>query len=667
MALVRAGARASARATRERTAVPTAAQLPVARVAVDVPLPHLDRPFDYLVPATLDDAAMPGVRVRVRFAGQLVDGFLLERAAAAEHEGVLARLQRVVSPEPVLTPEVLALARAVAARYAGTLVDVLRLAVPPRHGGAEAEPAPARAPHPPAEPSGEGDWSRYENGPGFLRALASGGAPRAVWPALPGRDWAAPVAEAVAAVRASGRGAVVALPDATDAARLSLALDRTLGRGEHVVLAAELGPAERYRRWLAVRRGAVRVAIGPRAVAFAPVVDLGLVVCWDDGDDLHGEPRAPYPHTREVLCLRAHAIGAAALLGGFAVTAEDAALMESGWAHPVPPLPDQLRRSSPRIRAAAEDLDLERDPAARAARLPNAAWRAAREGLRIGPVLVQVPRRGYLPALGCLSCRAPARCGTCRGPLALEAERGPARCRWCGRGQPDWRCAACGGDRFRAVRYGTARTAEELGRAFPGVPVRTAAPGPDRPRLDASPTIVVSTPGIEPVVDGGYTAALLLDGQVLLSRPDLRAAEEAVRRWLNASALVRPGGAVYLGADPNLPAVQTVVRWDPLSAARRELADRAAASFPPAVRLATLTGPSDAVAEMLALVELPPGTEVMGPVAIAEDPTAYRAVLRTRRTNGRSLAAALRAAAGVRSARKSPGSVRVRIDPVEVD
>ena len=114
-------------------------RLPVARVAVDISLAHLDRPFDYLVPARLDAEAVPGCRVRVRFAGQLVDGYLLERTETSEHQGKLARLERVISPEPVLTPEIFDLARAVADRYAGTLADVLRLAIPPRHATAERE------------------------------------------------------------------------------------------------------------------------------------------------------------------------------------------------------------------------------------------------------------------------------------------------------------------------------------------------------------------------------------------------------------------------------------------------------------------------------------------------------------------------------------------------
>ena len=115
-----------------------AGTLPVARVAVDIALAHLDRPFDYLVPERLAQSATAGCRVRVRFAGQLVSGYLLERVTSSEHPGRLAALQRVVSPEPVLSPEIAALAREVADRYAGTMADVLRLAIPPQHARAEA-------------------------------------------------------------------------------------------------------------------------------------------------------------------------------------------------------------------------------------------------------------------------------------------------------------------------------------------------------------------------------------------------------------------------------------------------------------------------------------------------------------------------------------------------
>ncbi|NEB49392.1 primosome assembly protein PriA, partial [Streptomyces sp. SID339] len=132
-----------------------AKELPVARVLVDKGVLHLDRYFDYAVPEELDAEAQPGVRVRVRFGagsrnvregrregGGLIDGFIVERCAETDYNGPLAALAQVVSPEPVLDSGLLELARAVADRYAGSLADVLQLAVPPRHARAEAKAAP---------------------------------------------------------------------------------------------------------------------------------------------------------------------------------------------------------------------------------------------------------------------------------------------------------------------------------------------------------------------------------------------------------------------------------------------------------------------------------------------------------------------------------------------
>ena len=665
----------------------------MARVAVDVPLAHLDRPFDYAVPARLHDSCVPGCRVRVRFAGQDLDGFVLDRVAESDHRGRLVPLRRVVSPEPVLTPEVARLARLVADRYAGTLADVLRLAVPPRHARVEGEAAkrtqvagdapPGAAPDGSAvaPPAGStiaagtgvtadpGEWAAYESGVTFLDALGRGLAPRAVWTALPGENWPRCLARAAATTLAAGRGALLVVPDHRDAARLDAACADVLGPGQHVLLTAELGPAERYRRFLAVLRGGVRCVVGTRAAAFAPVADLGLVGCWDDGDDLLAEQRAPYPHAREVLLLRAHQAGCAAVVGGYGCTAEGAQLLATGWARPLAGSRATVRARMPRVHVTGEtDSELARDPAARAVRLPHRAFEVARGALGKGPVLVQVPRAGYQPALACQSCRASARCGTCAGPLQRGSASDPASCRWCGRPAVGWRCASCGAGRLRAPVVGARRTAEELGRAFPRVPVRTSGGSHVLDEVRGEPALVVATPGAEPIADGGYAAALLLDTWLALSRADLRAGEEALRRWFNAAALVRPadqGGTVVLVGDPGMPAIQAVVRWGPSAQADRELAERQVAGFPPAVRLATVQGEGPAVAELaeLASGDLPESAEVLGPVPVDGDEV-VRLVVRVPRRDGAALAAALKGAQGVRSARKSAGALRVQVDPM---
>jgi primosomal protein N' (replication factor Y) (superfamily II helicase) len=656
-------ARAARQSKGLRTLTP-AADEPIARIAVDIPLAHLDRPFDYLVPERLAAQAHPGVRVRIRFAGQLTDGFLLERVKVSEHQGRLAYLERVVSPEPVLTPEIAGLARAVADRYAGTLADVLRLALPQRHAATEVAPRDA-VPQPPRRPE-PGSWARYPAGQAFLDALASGRPARAVWTAMPGTTWPEEIARAAATSASAGRGAVIVLPDVRDLARVDEAL-AAIGAG-HVTLSAGLGPAERYRRWLAALRGEALIVAGTRAAMFAPVRDLGLVVLWDDGDDLHAEPRAPYPNAREVLALRAHRADAAALIGGFARTAELTQLADAGWARSLEPDRAALRKAAPRVRPAADEAELARDEAAVTARLPSLALRTARAALEQGPVLVQVPRRGYLAAIACGRCRAQARCARCGGPLRLAGAHEVPDCRWCGALAADWTCPRCGHESIRAIVTGAARTAEELGRAFPGVQVRISGGESVIAAVPDQPALVIATPGAEPL--GRYAAALLLDGWALLSRPSLRAGEEALRRWLAAAALVRAEGTVLVHADAALPAAQALIRWDPVGFSERELADRCELGFPPAVRMAAVTGSAAAVTSLLSGIA--PGFEVLGPVPDerggppGDEPEQVRALVRAPRSRGAALARALHAAQAARSARKEGGGVRVQLDPAEV-
>lgn len=573
----------------------------------------------------------------------------------------------------------LALARAVADRYAGSLADVLQLAIPPRNGRAESKPSPEPLP-PPAAPDA-GTWGRYGRGAAFVEALAGGGAPRAVWTALPGPQWPDELARAVVATLAAGRGALVVVPDGRRAARVDAALTALLGQGRHAVLTAESGPEKRYRQWLAVRRGSVRAVVGTRAAMFAPVQDLGLVAVWDDGDSSHSDENAPFPHVREVLELRATHDRCGFLLGSTSCTVEAAQLVESGWALPLIADREQVRSAAPLVRTVG-DGELARDEAARAARLPSLAWQTVRDGLKSGPVLVQVPRRGYVPRLACERCRTPARCRHCSGPLEAPDER-DLTCGWCGRGAVDWHCAACGSTRLRAQIVGARRTAEELGRAFPAVQVRTSGRDHVLDTVPGRPALVVSTPGAEPVADGGYAAALLLDGWAMLGRADLRAGEDALRRWMDAASLVRgqsEGGTVVIVAEPTLRPVQALVRWDPVGHAQRELGERAQLGFPPVSRMASVTGRAEAIAAFVATAGLPGDAELLGPVPLPVtdpgrprrpgDPPVgevwERALLRVPSGSGAALAAALKSAQAARLARGGMEPVRIRIDPPDI-
>lgn len=630
---------------------------PVARVRVDSTLPQVDRTFDYRVPAELSEDAVPGARVRVLFNGHEMTGYIEERAATTDWTRTsLLPLKSVLSRVPSVAPEIFALAEALADRYASTVANVLRLAVPPRIAAldkkyapllpgyesaylgdsapvstsdtpehadpehAESESAAAStassatdpyawlatpgAPAPfvldppalnPDAPDAASVFSDYENGAEFIEDVAAGAATRAVMTVLPGHlehMWADVLATALAAAAASGRGAIAVVPTAKNLDLLEAALAERLPADSFVRLSSDSTPHTRYHGFVKARLGQVPVVIGTRAAAYAPVANLGLVVCWDDGDSSLVEQRAPYCHARDVLLLRASAENTAALFAGFSMSSEAARLVRTRWASHVRAPRALVRDYSPRIFSTGSEFELARDPLAAMARIPHLAFEHARRALARGPVLVQVARSGYIPSFSCERCRMPARCAECSGPLSVASGSSVPSCSWCGRLAQQWRCSECGFTHWRYSAAGATRTAEELGRAFPNVPVISSAGDHVRASVGPEPALVVATPGAEPVAFGGYAAALLLDADKMLRFDSLRAPEAALRRWLNAAALVRPAaleGTVVTTASPS-PVEQALVRWDPAWFAREELEERAQTGLPPAVRTAAVTG-----------------------------------------------------------------------------
>ena len=631
----------------------------VASVAVDVPLAHLDRPFDYLVPEELRAQAVPGARVRVKFAGRQVNGFILGLSDASEHPD-LKPLHAVVSAEPVLTEPVATLVRAVADHYAGNFTDVVRLAVPPRHGITEKADPPAY-PAPRLDDLPESPLAAYPAGDGLLAALAAGGSPRAAWTVAPTSgpegDWRAGMLQAAAATLRSGRGVIVVVPDQRDLAELAGLAEQWFGRGSFVTLSADAGPAARYRAFLAALRGQVRLVLGTRAAAFAPVGDLGLLALWDDGDDSHSDPHAPYPHAREVLALRAHQAGCGLLLAARNRTADVQRLVETGWLRPLALSPGQARAVSAAVRACPDEQ-----------RLPWQVFATIRDGLAAGPVLVSVPRAGYQPLVVCDRCREVARCRHCTQPLVRG--RGGLGCRFCGPLPAPWRCAECGGGQLRAPVAGVVRTAEEFGKAFPGTTVLHSSGDHPLEQVADRPAIVLATPGVEPHAASGYAAAVLLDTAATLARPDLRAGEEALRRWLAVAALVRPGeagGTVLLVGEPSDRQVQAMLRLDPVGHAERELAERRATAFPPAAKLVTIEGDLALLAQIAEVLQPPPGVELRGPFEVpagrGDEGTPARLTVRSPLAQGSDLVAAVRLMLSQRVARKAEGALRVRVDP----
>ncbi len=667
----------------------------VARVVLDSPLPQLDHLFDYSVPAELSGQVRPGVRVRVplRSAGRVADGFVVELAEPdAAFSGTLSPIEAVVSPVPVLTEPVWRLARRLADRSAGTASDILRLAVPARMVRVEKAWLAAREQ---ADDASGAPKATQEDAPvepvhfpvrgyaaGVLEAAVAAGERLALRPIprlsrLPDGtwvgEWAVTLAALATATWRSGATAIVAVPDHRDLEQLAAALAAIAPASAVVRADASQSNPDRYKGFLAALSGP-RIVIGNRSVVYAPASRLGLLAVWEDSDPLLAEPLSPYVHARDAALVRQELEGCALVVSGLVRSVEAQRLVELGWLRDAGP----ERAILPKVVLTANQSAPE--PAARAARIPSSAWRAAREALSgesgrpRGPVLVQVARPGYLPVLSCAHCGQAARCARCSGPLGQRRAGATPSCGWCGALATEWSCTRCEHTKLRMVTPGSGRTAEELGRAFPGTRVILADGDHPVLRVGSAPALVVATRGAEPIAEGGYQAVLLLDGERMLARETLHVAEDCLRWWISASVLAAPGApTVLVGVSGDLARDFATDRL--VDFAREELADRRQLRFPPAVRLASVTGAESAVRGVLEAVDPDLLIDVLGPVEV--DEKAVRAILRFEYARGADVAAAVRAVV-VRNAtqrRRAPGgrpgyrpapTLRVRFDDPEI-
>lgn len=654
----------------------------VARVLLESSLPQLDHLFDYRIPDRLSGRMAFGQRVRVPFRSKERHslGWVIEIAENSDFAGELADIAEIVGDIPLLTPDVWHLARAVADRAGGSACDVLRLAIPKRLVRVErahlqrddGSLVNEHAIDPPSDSTGpvagvHGSAMAQALQTGARRSLlVSHGVEQVSTGAWVGR-WATTIAEIAHLLLQSGKSTIIAVPDYREIDQVRDALGALgIGGGENddlVRVDSRQSNGERFAGFLRALDERPRVILGNRSAVYAPAHELGAIILWNDGDPLFTEPLAPYVHARDAALVRAKQRGAGLLFTDYSRSIDVERLVKLGYV--------AQQEHAPR-RTVIRHADAAVAPEAYAGRVPDFAARTIRQALPHGPVLVQVASPGYAPVARCQSCGAPGHCAVCAGPLHFRSA-GTASCRWCGERANGWQCAECGSRKLIERGHGATRTVEQFKQQFEGARVLLSDGANPRSSVDARSAIVVATRGAEPIAAGGYAAVVLLDIERALLQARLSAAEDAVRSWEHAAALAADD-ALCLVATGGGPAVDAFLHDRVSLWLREELHQRGTLRFPPAVRVASVTGSPERVSRATGAVASLSGVDSLGPTPIDPTPGSLeeglvRAIVRFPYAEGDVVAARLRGAlvhdavgTGARSPRhRAAGAGRLRL------
>ena len=507
-------------------------------------------------------------------------------------------------------------------------------------------------------------WQMYSQASDFLYGLAHGKAPRAVWTPVPqARDKQLLLALKLNFIQ--GQQAIVVFPTQLQARTFYEYLSQHLNDARVTLYHSDQPAGERYGIYLDALSGNVDIIVGTRSAAWVPAPRLGLLCVWDDGDDRLREQRVPRVDALDIGVSRVHTMPCALLVAAWARSVKAQALVTSGWAQNLVSDREYRRQHMPRI-TVPDVFTLDREGPSALGQIPAFVQRKIRTALESGPVLVHVPVGGYVPRIACQRCHTLARCSQCHGQLCVSAEQ-TITCQWCARVQNQWQCPSCQSSQLRALSIGSARTGENLGKAFPGVSlVHSRAGHMVNETLDRRPRLVVATPGAEPLVEGGYELAVILDPDAISQRPELWAPEEALRRWMNVFSLLSAHGHGIVAGSIEPLLAQSLIRWDPSYLSEHLLRERIELGFFPATTILALEGPSSDVRSIALSLK----REILATMPLKNTHDEHvgervRTLLRIAKVDTARALSELRTIQQSRSAHKEP-LVKVSVNPPEL-
>ncbi|HAA89267.1 MAG: Primosomal protein N [Thermoanaerobacterales bacterium 50_218] len=230
---------------------------------------------------------------------------------------------------------------------------------------------------------------------------------------------------------------------------------------------SRLARGERYLIWDEVKKGKIKVLIGPRSAVFAPFRHLGLVVVDEEHDPSYKEQEQPYYNARDVARKRALLNDAVLILGSATPSLESYTRARKGGSKLLVLTKRPAGRFLPRVTL----IDLRAEQKAGNISLLSSYLREkiSERLQREEQVILFLNRRGFAPMVFCAFCGYVIRCKNCSISLVYHRTTRDLRCHYCNfRCDLPEACPWCGSSGgMRLLGAGIQKIEQLLSRLYP--------------------------------------------------------------------------------------------------------------------------------------------------------------------------------------------------------
>lgn len=359
-----------------------------------------------------------------------------------------------------------------------------------------------------------------------------------------------------------GRGVIILVPEISLTGQITERFLAAFGRDSVAILHSRLSPGERYDQWKLIRSGEVRIVIGARSAAFAPVEKLGLVVVDEEHEATYKSDFTPKYDTIEVALKRLQDKdnNGVLVLGSATPSVVTYNRAEDG----IFQLIKLTRRYNDTALPQGEIVDMRRElkegnSTVISRRLAEEMERQLEAGRQ---VMLMMNRRGYSTFVSCRECGYVAKCPNC-GLSLVYHKNGMMVCHYCGHEErAATACPECGSTFVRYFGSGTEKIEETVQGLFPGRAV-------DRVDLDSikkkgelnrklkrfergETDILIGTQLIAKGLDFKNVGLVgIVSADVSLNIPDYRSPERAFQ------LITQAAGRAGRGSEPGKVIIQT--------------------------------------------------------------------------------------------------------------
>ncbi len=401
--------------------------------------------------------------------------------------------------------------------------------------------------------------------------------------------------QSIAALRGTGRGAVVLVPEIALTPQL---LSRFRGRfGSRVaVLHSGLTDRERADEYRRIQTGRVDVAVGARSAVFAPFERVGLIVVDEEHENSYKQDEGLRYHARDTAVMRAKLENAVAVLGSATPSLESYFNARSGKYRYLRLASRVDHRPLPGVRV----VDIRTLP--KGGLYSPVLTENIRRRLENGEqTLLLLNRRGFSTLLICRDCGQAIKCPSCSVSLTFHKSERKLKCHYCGYlTQPPAVCPSCSGAGLKPLGSGTQKVEEELTALFPGARIERMDSDAVRGRhayeellakMDRREVDILL--GTQMVAKGhdfpAVTLVCVVDADVGLNLPDFRSAEKTFQLITQAAGRAgrgEMGGEVVIQTmNAGHYAVRHSLSHDYEGFYAEEIGYRTQLGYPPAGRI----------------------------------------------------------------------------------